>query len=44
MSAAVGVSVRGRLAHLGERLTCNQEATGSNPVLSTKIVEEQWTS
>jgi hypothetical protein len=28
----------GAVAQLGERLVCNQEATGSIPVSSTKIV------
>ena len=29
---------RGAVAQLGERLVCNQEATGSIPVSSTKFV------
>jgi hypothetical protein len=31
----------GAVAQLGERLVCNQEATGSIPVSSTRNVEER---
>ena len=32
-----GRQIQGAVAQLGERLVCNQEATGSIPVSSTKI-------
>jgi hypothetical protein len=32
---------KGAVAQLGERLVCNQEATGSIPVSSTRIVEQR---
>ena len=32
--------LQGAVAQLGERLVCNQEATGSIPVSSTKIWED----
>ena len=31
-------NLNGAVAQLGERLVCNQEATGSIPVSSTKIL------
>src|ERR1022692_5139222 len=33
---------RGAVAQLGERLVCNQEATGSIPVSSTRVFGWQW--
>jgi hypothetical protein len=34
--------LQGAVAQLGERLVCNQEATGSIPVSSTKFSMSRW--